>query len=442
MPERINAHPSSQNRPGHRLPLRSHHIILIIEPVFLCSHHCVDDSLSEPMVELAQRETMTSPLNFEWSEDFMNPQTKFDILDPFVEGNEGSLGSDDQSEVSRMSKSDLLRNGDDASEPITLESRKRSSSSSSPSSEIAGTRRKKKPKGMPKRPLSAYNLFFQAERSKIQEAAEESGERIGFEGLGKIIGKKWKELKSVERKMYDKMAETDTGRYRKEMEAYNELRTNRMKEEDRIASSNPSAVATLAHKTSEPSVYAYENASFLQHLAPTHQHDPFMVASSAQSVSMTSREEFLRLHALTTPHTSSLFNPQHQHHHQLSNRASLENNMASARYQSHYDVAYQGGPVPHATHQVSMPLPPQNAEPVAPPSSFQMPPGMEIVLSDRTGQDRKFCVQYTCYSMTRDAARKYIDGWTGAVNGDRKIAPSMEQYHQTQNIGMTSAQKR
>ena len=55
----------------------------------------------------------------------------------------------------------------------------------------APLRRKKKPKSLPKRPLSAYNLYFQRVRADLNS---DGGSRIGFHELGKIVGKKWKSL--------------------------------------------------------------------------------------------------------------------------------------------------------------------------------------------------------------------------------------------------------
>lgn len=124
--------------------------------------------------------------------------------------------------------------------------------------------RPKKPKNKPKRPLSAYNIFFKDERAKIlsgipdkpeeedegagedgenktvkkeegEEGAIEEGEKkktsgkkrkrvphgkIGFESLAKIVGQRWKELPPEELEQYKKRAEEDMKRYRKEMEAY------------------------------------------------------------------------------------------------------------------------------------------------------------------------------------------------------------------------------
>lgn len=76
----------------------------------------------------------------------------------------------------------------------------------------------KKPKDAPKRPLSAYNIFFKKERLKILEASEPG--TAGFENLAKTVGKRWKALPSEEMSYFQKMASQDSERYKNEMEKY------------------------------------------------------------------------------------------------------------------------------------------------------------------------------------------------------------------------------
>mmetsp|Transcript_19365 Transcript_19365/g.39299 ORF Transcript_19365/g.39299 Transcript_19365/m.39299 type:complete len:323 (-) Transcript_19365:100-1068(-) len=95
--------------------------------------------------------------------------------------------------------------------------------------------RRKQPKDKPKRPLSAYNIFFKEERARLlqklddakQEKVpeEESNDKktpskIGFENLAKIIGSKWQDLTPTEVEYYKGKANVDMKRYKSEMETY------------------------------------------------------------------------------------------------------------------------------------------------------------------------------------------------------------------------------
>jgi len=88
-------------------------------------------------------------------------------------------------------------------------------------------RRKRKPKGMPKRALSAYNVFFKEERVRLLDEFKASEgtdttdtPRIGFQEMARTIGSRWRNLSEEERKYYNSEAQSDTARYNKEMDAY------------------------------------------------------------------------------------------------------------------------------------------------------------------------------------------------------------------------------
>jgi adenine-specific DNA glycosylase len=59
----------------------------------------------------------------------------------------------------------------------------------------------KKPKDKPKRPLSAYNLFFQKEKNSIMKQRKES--KVVYASLAGLVSDRWGELKEEERKPYE-----------------------------------------------------------------------------------------------------------------------------------------------------------------------------------------------------------------------------------------------
>jgi hypothetical protein len=68
----------------------------------------------------------------------------------------------------------------------------------------------KKPSGKPKRPLSAYNIFFKTEREKLVKA----NIKVGFANMAREISVKWKALSAEDRKEYVLAADIDQKRYR------------------------------------------------------------------------------------------------------------------------------------------------------------------------------------------------------------------------------------
>eukprot|EP00977_Amphora_coffeiformis_P009308 scaffold2109_cov188-Amphora_coffeaeformis.AAC.9 len=89
-----------------------------------------------------------------------------------------------------------------------------------------------KEKEGPKRPLSAYNFFFQFERARLVEALPVRAEgkprrshgKIGFAELAKVIGAKWRNITPEEKAIFDKMALQEKESYKRELRAFKEAK--------------------------------------------------------------------------------------------------------------------------------------------------------------------------------------------------------------------------
>eukprot|EP00549_Striatella_unipunctata_P005102 CAMPEP_0118694408 /NCGR_PEP_ID=MMETSP0800-20121206/12506_1 /TAXON_ID=210618 ORGANISM="Striatella unipunctata, Strain CCMP2910" /NCGR_SAMPLE_ID=MMETSP0800 /ASSEMBLY_ACC=CAM_ASM_000638 /LENGTH=282 /DNA_ID=CAMNT_0006592869 /DNA_START=65 /DNA_END=913 /DNA_ORIENTATION=- len=97
-----------------------------------------------------------------------------------------------------------------------------------------------KPKDKPKRPLSAYNIFFQQQREHIlsnggtepvpskddraRKNHKKSHGKIGFADLAKAVAQKWKTLQAADKVKYEEQAAVEKNRYKMELTKWNESR--------------------------------------------------------------------------------------------------------------------------------------------------------------------------------------------------------------------------
>ena len=115
----------------------------------------------------------------------------------------------------------------------------------------------------PKRPLSAYNLFFQNERVvllrslpvRAQGKPKRSHGKIGFVEMAKIIGYKWKCADDSTKAFYDMLAVKERARFDREMEEYNkkketETQSDRQETETRTPSPVSSSPSSIPSNTS------------------------------------------------------------------------------------------------------------------------------------------------------------------------------------------------
>lgn len=119
----------------------------------------------------------------------------------------------------------------------------------------------KAPAAGPKRPCSAYALFFRDERRRLIGAEDigKDGKRkphrvIGFAALARTIANKWKMLDEYERQPYEVRSEIDRERYQREKREYKQLQQHKIAELK--PSLAPSAAATrhASTTTADPSI--------------------------------------------------------------------------------------------------------------------------------------------------------------------------------------------
>ncbi|GKY93521.1 hypothetical protein MPSEU_000319500 [Mayamaea pseudoterrestris] len=117
--------------------------------------------------------------------------------------------------------------------------------------------RRKKPVDLPRRALSAYNLFFRDERGKIMEEQKLAGlaSTSTFGALGKAVADRWKNMTPEEHSRYKQLAAEDKIRYNREMEQYkaNALSVHQLRtEEGRLAGEMMHASVGYPNRYSSP----------------------------------------------------------------------------------------------------------------------------------------------------------------------------------------------
>lgn len=323
-------------------------------------------------------------------------------------------------------------------------------------------KRKKKPSGMPKRALSAYNCYFQEERARlIQNGQVEEGPNR-FEQLGKLIGRKWRSLPEEEKKRFYDLATADQARYHRQMEAWRAKQKDPMQKNKKATtsplSSPPLSDIDPAGKAEEPSqaVAEREKGSDLEITSFAALESPALDTADIQS-----QESFARApySPFTSPspsmHGAEMMNSQdmaHRNGNSMSVAETPMDNEAPQGQAGYADAMFSREPpaypqvqrdmfaahhAPHPRqHEQTPPMHhPYNAQGEfigfpsesigappgfmlagmprrvqdPPPNAAPVPPGMEIVLPDQNGVQQKYKVQYACYLVTREEAKEYVE---------------------------------
>lgn len=97
--------------------------------------------------------------------------------------------------------------------------------------------KRKKPKDAPRRPLSAYNLFYRDEREKMMCDDDydypENQEIFGIAGLSKTIGFKWGNLNSESRGVYVELAKIEKEAYYEKVKAWKKQKKQKSSQDDK-----------------------------------------------------------------------------------------------------------------------------------------------------------------------------------------------------------------
>lgn len=120
---------------------------------------------------------------------------------------------------------------------------------------VKKVRKWKKPEGKPKRPLSAYNIFFSHERRIVleQQATGSTGS-MGFAGLARNVAARWKSIDVTTKAEFQRLAQLEQVRYKQAVAEW-EIETGRRPADSKkmvaavvepAAENNPANVSTFA----------------------------------------------------------------------------------------------------------------------------------------------------------------------------------------------------
>ena len=202
----------------------------------------------------------------------------------------------------------------EANPPLVIPQSAHRVTKSKPSSKNAKAWRK--PKGMPRRPLSAYNFFFRSERwrllsVKISAQAAETNAAfdesnnprqqtlgLGFADMARAFAKSWRGLGSADKKPFEEQARIDKVRYKLELKQWKKSHSPIETEKDfqieppenqdnqgHFQSANPLHATHLLHPNLQNATFypGFSTADSLNRLASVASHQPFNANPTQQT---------------------------------------------------------------------------------------------------------------------------------------------------------------
>lgn len=127
-----------------------------------------------------------------------------------------------------LSNSGLLLTFDDAAPSAVCQTRSPISPSGTKKNIVSKKTIDSKSDGRPKRPQSAYNLFFRDERERLlatlpvraEGKPRRSHGKMGFQQMAQVIGSKWRNLDPHTKAYYDSLAAKEKERHAKVLKEY------------------------------------------------------------------------------------------------------------------------------------------------------------------------------------------------------------------------------
>jgi HMG (high mobility group) box len=320
----------------------------------------------------------------------------------------------------------------------------------------------KKRKGMPKRPLSAYNIYFRTERRRLvteqqkQQQQQTKGRnrngtstkgKISFEELGKRIGKSWQLLNAEEKQPFVRLSSIDVTRYRNEMSEMDRLKEQKRQLKQLYHSNNKDTIPfdNTEHCYDKGSVDATQSRSFpnekyasnsVTRLSATsslipHSTNIYDPRSDYPAVTFPFRDDSTTTkrnnddnnnnYKNTTPsqtlHEST--SSDYDRHHSVITRLENELNRSTSQRSesdampkttSHNILPILFGP-PSLISHVHRALPPRaiqldNSNSSVLPTDHRI--RTEVIMPDHSGTKRLYHLEYHCFRMPKQDADQYL----------------------------------